>query len=154
MTVSLIASVIEQLEAATVGSKKLDNAIYMEALGNPDRIGLCLHCGSGRMLGFWHSMPEYTSSLDAALSLVPREKAPGVKMEFTVAGPLICYCGHGEALGYVAECFPFATHSHAPTPALALCIAALKAMLDLESRAPSPGQGNAAKRDGERGVRA
>jgi hypothetical protein len=110
---------IARLEAATEGSRELDIAVG-RAAGEEVDLERDQH---GRPLfrlarDAWGILPHYTTSLDAALTLVPE-------------GHLHWYVGRWP-IGYRAEiCRHHQTPPHIPmigaTPALALCIAALRA---------------------------
>ena len=103
-----LAALIARLEAAERGSRALDIDIYYDALGNPDEVGFCKHCGSHRFV----VMPEFTSSIEAALMLVPRDSM------WDVESRGMAYVGPANA--------PSRQFHRGATPALALCIAALK----------------------------
>lgn len=94
---------IARLEAASEGSRELDKsiAITVGTYQAPDR---------GDPYGSWL---RYTSSLDAALTLVP-------EFCFVKTSPRGATAGCN---GHICA----TTAATAPTPALALCIAALKA---------------------------
>lgn len=136
---------IAELEAASEGSRELDAAIWQ--LADPKAFKLCE--SNSRALGNrdWtedeaaqqaHSRakrfaPAYTTSPDAALTLVPEDPAnPGKPMlwsvsydEDGVAGPR----GYCAALGKGYHGPQFIYGHSAKSPALALCIAALKSRL-------------------------
>ena len=107
-----MSDLIAKLEAASEGSRELDTLVCEVKGACPDGVrfcpGLC---------------PSYTTSLDAALTLVPE----GYRYRF--------WAHHTGVSG--ASVFPHGggtlSRAHdAPTPALALCIAALKARTDPE----------------------
>ena len=121
---------IARLEAATEGSRELDAAIYYGVLrkcrhehlkesGAQSDTGFdCLHCGAdswgnlgryGQRLHDQH--PHYTTSIDAALTLVPE------KCAFSISFVL-------KANVWIAK---YRIEAIAPTIPLAICIAALKA---------------------------
>ncbi len=102
-------TLIERLEAATAGSRELDAEIA-HAIGafKPKPV-------TARDENFWTQ--HYTSSLDAALSLVPD------------GFDYIVYRVDGECCAEVGPpgSFGFTKCVGTPTAVLALCIAALKA---------------------------
>ncbi len=99
---------IADLEAAAVGSRKLDRTIYW-SLGFPfPRTG-----------DMEKVIPLYTTSLDAALTLVPEEFVWQVKTDF---GPIAWAALSGHQGIFWGD-----TKSEALTPALAVCIASLRA---------------------------
>lgn len=132
---SVFADLIARLEQATEGSRELDAAIA-RAIGNKVETIIVpeghpvFAAGGGlefmvRPDGSRSSVPPYTTSLDAALTLVPEgwrvaEMKDGIPSD---AGPYChvrLWCPVNSALG----------HRHGAsgiTPALALCIAALRA---------------------------
>ena len=103
-----IKPLIAELEQAKEGSRKLDNAI--ESLmpfpkpTNPDEV-----------VGY---PPYYTTSLDAALTLVPEGWSYMIEGGLSTQSPS-AYLAHPETEGFV--------QGIASPSALALCIAALKA---------------------------
>ena len=109
---------IAELEAAPEGSRKLDKAIYV-ALGLPitnhrnlDPQMIEIHLES--------VAPHYTTSLDAALALIPE----GSYVKITIGRDKKTWvwveCAENEAVAY-------------GNPALALCIAALRARQAMEA---------------------
>lgn len=129
-----LATLIERLEKATGPDKILDCAIHYDALGfcrhvNLDETGAqsdtgftCAQCGADSWgnkgnLGqrLYESVPTYTASIDAALTLVKDDS-------WTIAdhddnGKYFAMVGDHECLG--------------ANPAIALCIASLRARLEL-----------------------
>ena len=98
-------NLIARLEAATEGSREL----HAETAGlRWNSVGFYYHQN-----GVDHTGPNYTTSLDAALTLVPEE------FDWTLGHTNSGLTIHAQ-VGPKIECF-------ADTPALALCIAALKA---------------------------
>lgn len=95
---------IEQLEKATEPDRKLDLAIETE-IGN-------------LTLATWYNLPTYTSSIDAALTLVPEGRTVGMSLGKEGCGAWV----------EVQRDLPKIA-SACKSPALALCIAALKARL-------------------------
>lgn len=121
------ADLIAKLEAAAVGSRELDLSIWEWDRDAHVRTGrewldLCALRGG--------TVPSWTTSLDAALSLVPEGKdwdVTWLATEITIRQPE----PRAEAFVYPK---PFMTcpdeercYAEASTPALAICIAALKA---------------------------
>lgn len=110
---------IEKLEAATEGSRELDAEIAIASGTAP--VGAFRPCasldngtfGTGAY-SLW-SAPHYTSSLDAALTLVLKGFGWNVNDD----------CGDVAVFGETGE-----FRGDGRTPALALCIAALKARRD------------------------
>lgn len=124
---SPMKELIERLEKATEGSRELDCEIaFLDGwrCKTIDTIGLCWKKGdwSWTQEDYEHP-PCYTTSLDAALSLVPRGHM----------WALVCTKVVGIEAPHIAVVRPGDTDEDsrptykAPTPALALCIAALKA---------------------------
>ena len=117
---------IAKLEAATEGSRELDADIY-EAIGcevvraRKSRRGLnwCYrgHFPHGWLAIRWEKMNHLTTSIDAALTLVPE----GMFWSIDSSGSAyICQLDSGGQRGSVRV-------GDGESPALALCIAALKA---------------------------
>ena len=101
-------TLIERLEAAENGSRELDQLIARN-IG----AGAALYSDNS---GIDRAL-DYTTSLDAALTLVPKGMTFGMGWDTEIAGPYAFTGKTGEERkGYYAR-----------TPALALCIAALKA---------------------------
>lgn len=97
------AELVAKLEAATEGSRELDYAVEMSRYDPETMYALNLKLSG--------DLPHYTTSLDAALTLVPEG-----------------YCWSiGFAGRTIANVWKTPTPSKGGTPALALCIAALKA---------------------------
>lgn len=126
-----IAEVIARLERATEGSRELDyaiwDALYPPKIGGGEDLPRDFGFVRGQPLTDCYA-PEYTCSLDAAVSLVPEG--------------WFWRCGrtsHNAGWAYVSKCFDPLPHEEAAffrptdtTPALALCIAALRARLAKE----------------------
>lgn len=105
------ADLIEKLEKATGPDRKLDSAIVDFLVGMPrTAIG-----GDAR----------YTSSIDAALTLVP--EGARVWLELNTAD----FKPHGAWVG--GDYSHRKNYSRTATPAIALCIAALRARASLQS---------------------
>lgn len=100
---------IKRLEAASEPSRELDEAICV-AVGRP------LTFDDGVVSGC--NVKPYTSSIDAALMLVPEGFAWAVAMDLTAKG---AHAGLHRRFPYTAA------DGKAKTPALAIVIAALKA---------------------------
>jgi hypothetical protein len=117
-------TLIARLEAAMGPSRELDLRICRDVLdgeplghaaGMPDEL---LLVAQGRLA----PMPRYTASLDAALTLVPVGYC--WKLRHAYAAQAVVWqidCEYDEGSGRI---LPFGEHR---TPAIALCIAALKA---------------------------
>lgn len=93
---------IAKLESATEGSRELDRAIHSHIRGVEEFL-----------LSTW---PAYTTSLDAALTLVPEG------WHWNVGDVGLAWVGTHESATKIVR-----HDGDAHTPALALCIAALKA---------------------------
>ena len=116
---------IAELEAAAAGSRKLDKAIYV-ALGLPitnhrnlDPQMIEIHLES--------VAPRYTTSLDAAVSWVPEECCWEISVDPDWEGKIppsavVCPIGESPQRRILAS-----------TPALALCVAALRAGQAMEA---------------------
>ncbi len=117
----MMDKLIAELEAATEGSRQLDFAIYL-ALGLPITNKANL---TSRMIAVHleNVSPRYTTSLDAALTLVPE----GWRWE-------AADYGGGDQDGPRAELWHGVHHYGAfgGTPVLAVCIAALRARQAME----------------------
>lgn len=111
--------VIAKLEAASEGSRELDEAIGEALLNGRER--------NPKPYGAWAELvSEYTTSLDAALTLVPE----GWKT-YAVDGPAIDHDGLWTWMLVAGE---RGTHGTSHCPTLALCIAALKARREGDNR--------------------
>lgn len=114
-------SLISRLEESTEGSRELDTDLFQAFAGDDWHkayIRAQEPCGCPHDMAVEearHYAPRYTTSLDAAIALVER-LLPGWWWEIDAAGNATVF----KAPRYVVE--------HAATPALALCLAALKAM--------------------------
>jgi len=109
---------IARLERATEGSRELDFEIaeYLDKIGVKYATTIEGHT------------PEWTQSLDAALSLVPEPKklAWGVGTMKRDGDPKITYAANCRRFGRIDAGQPL-FDAEAATPALALCVAALRA---------------------------
>lgn len=92
------ADLIARLEAATGPDRELDHTIDMTITGE-----------------WTYYAPEYTRSIDAALTLLPDNTG------------LILYCILGKKPSVSTQRYEWDDHVSAATVPLALCIAALKA---------------------------
>jgi len=127
---------IARLEAATEGSRELDAMIHVEVawlpgtLSKEERAAVLENCvrkpvacdGCGRSES---RCPPYTTSLDAALTLVPEiaTTAWSISQNPDRNNPGPC----GVVMPDITSVFTRDGEAFAATPALALCIAALKA---------------------------
>lgn len=151
-----IAGLVQRLEAAEVGSRELDAQVWCIENGSTFKKMLPVPGFPGRHFSFRTSVGDigfhgrdqapvhhYTTSLDAALALAERV-LPGMCVENLgemrdsgrMTGHWLCQLGPRgprrrlteitvEALRAVADANPLVS---APTPALALCIAILRAV--------------------------
>jgi len=107
---------ITRLKLATEGARDLDGRIS-RAIDIPDLV----HDEHGWWIdsesGTWKNVTDYTTSLDAALTLVPDDWHWYVGTNEEGPDAIIWYPGD----------YRLAVKATASTPALALCIAALKA---------------------------
>ena len=135
---------IARLEAASEGSRELDAAIRFAVAGDMTRCnfdegcyhGDCVPPGCGGWLGIhderksypcdWRDderLPRYTTSLDAAMGLVP--EGWGVGLDIIGGGAVACLTLPGNSfLGDRGDTDLYGRSKSAP---LALCIAALRA---------------------------
>ena len=118
---------IERLESAAIGGRDLDAEIALAIgyvterdgnlfFGNKDHTTLVLECDYYDHGGAAPELPHYTTSLDAAMTLVP-DGYGAVSASLNERGASSMRIGHPYVFGNGA------------TPALALCIAALKARM-------------------------
>lgn len=142
-----ISSLIKRLEEAESGSRELDADIY-EAIGyevkrHSKRVSGAYTTRTTKAFcyldgGRWLAMDHLSTSLDAAVALAGR-LLPGWRIEnlcewdhavLRERGPWMCDLverGKDCTSGKSAKC------AHAPTPALALCLATLRALLAQET---------------------
>lgn len=110
-----LADIIAKLEQATEGSRELDAEIaaatWDGAQVSKTRPWLVTQHGINR------DPPRYTTSIDAARTLVPKSKA--IALDIFADGTALCGLEDSPDLTNGTDVYP--------TPALALCIAALKA---------------------------
>lgn len=114
----MTADLMARLEAAVEGSRELDEAIA-DALGwmRGGEFWWKPPGGDYRM-----GAPGFTQSLDAALTLVPDGYSPNI------SGPVLHRPVWGCDMRLLrTNSFPDGLGRSAPTPALAVCISALKA---------------------------
>lgn len=130
-----LSDLITRLEQATAGSRELDAAIWTmhdpEVFGHVQRIALALNRESLARQTSHIEMrsPHYTTSLDAALMLVPE----GMTYQLWGAElPLRSRPGAAIFAPGAGQSMPGLRMYSAPTLALALCIAALKARQEME----------------------
>ena len=144
-----LAALIAKLEAATEGSRELDAEIRFHVADDMNRCnfdegsyhGDCDEPGCGGWLGLhderrsypqrWQDderLPRYTTSLDAALTLVPVDPKGGW---YWRVGHSSLYRGWAHLNRYHPDNCDTGdeTSGNAATPALALCIAALRARM-------------------------
>jgi hypothetical protein len=111
------AGILERLEAAQEGSREMDLAIWRAVgEGAPDRVQWDIENYYLRGIA-----PHYTTSLDAALQLVPEEVYRRLFIETSHPAKAGFIETHDEIKG------PSGLYFEAATPALAVCVAALKA---------------------------
>ena len=117
-------SLIAKLEKAPEGSRELDRSIH-EWLMDPEQVAPF----SSR----WDAIPHYTTSLDAARTLVPEEWMVASISEFIRSGGkgsgvmLIRTADAEKELAEIANPWDALHRTEAATPALALTAASLKA---------------------------
>lgn len=130
-----MTNLIEKLETATEGSRKLDEKIAFQLQWRPETVAskasFASHERKHDYVTAWiaHApwradwpIPSYTTSLDAAMTLIPFD-AEGHRM----CTLLECYSdgtGNASVIPFVGE---QVWSRKVATPVLALCIAALKA---------------------------
>lgn len=109
-----LAALIEKLEQAKEGSRELDAEIA-KLVGTEHGPREVVRVESRSIDSYPEVAPHYTESLDAALTLVPKGHG-AVSASINERGPSSMRIGHPYVCG------------NAATPALALVIAALKAL--------------------------
>lgn len=107
-----LSALIARLEAAEVGSRELDKAV-------------CDALNWRRTDGVWTFPAPVSQSLDAALALAERV-LPGWRV-FGISDERDFQVSRGWGAGVGEKTGPGIQHAKAPTPALALVIAILKA---------------------------
>jgi len=118
----VIDELIARLEAATVGSRELDAEIWLSIMKNGESMLMALR-----------ESPHYTASLDAALTLVPEGWAWELDWDKDGDATPAWSTWSASAFCHPADRDPQNPHCprgmsrKAKTPALALCIAALRA---------------------------
>jgi hypothetical protein len=118
-----MTDLIERLEAATEGSRELDALIHATTLSLgrdywPDERGRVVeYTGLRKIL---HRAPHYTTSIDAALTLVPEGWGWSVNDDSEA-----CLTLPGN--GFLSDRGDIELYGRSATPAIALCIAALRA---------------------------
>lgn len=117
-----MSGLVEKLEAAEGGSRELDEAIWL-ACGLERKVSGPVDAGKGVWAG-----PHVSYSLDAALALAERVIA--------VRGPIdISIMGSAQVVILDADpCRDAIAEAYGNTPALALCIAILRALNLNETR--------------------
>ncbi len=132
-----MSNLIAKLEATTKGNRELDDEIENAVYGPPTPSG---NFGDKKILFYDHRngasysiSPAYTTSLDAALTLMPEGKFElrgphkGIpKGPFFIASITPNNAGKGN-VGEAGNWVPRMFHAEGATPALAMCSAALKA---------------------------
>ena len=141
-----LTNLIERVEAATGADRKIDAAICAalriipeserqpELAGDIEADGAAVvvwhKAGSVRMLKY--SPPDYTASLDAAIALVEKvlpDHGWFLRRDDTDANGRRAAPIYNAALLYPDALRVIAASGQRPTPALALCLALLKAKL-------------------------
>lgn len=112
-----ITSLIEKLEGAEVGSRELGNLVL--AATNPYKSGPYAHWHTAAMEFDWSN--EITTSLDAALALAERVIKVRGPIELSIMGSCVATILSDD------PCANGLGHAFGNTPALALCIAILRA---------------------------
>jgi len=136
-----LSELIERIEAASEGSRELDALIHFSVDGKwigrlptwpPSKVyrpametGLYMVVeGDGYFYG--DSVPHYTASIDAAMTLAPQGDDHWPQIIYTSTNPNNAHRQMDRAEIWVKGRSK-ANRGHARTPALALCAAALKA---------------------------
>lgn len=115
----MTAELITRLESADGPDRELDWAIA-ESLGwTRCQVGQVIACYAPGDPHMKAGAPRYTASIDAALTLVPDEYLLGILAELENGRWTTKLLNRREIAGLLPE--------SGPTPALALCIAALRA---------------------------
>lgn len=119
-----IEALIEKLSAATGPDRDIDGALVEVFATHPPlwkrKRGSTSEWGNDHPLSSWDA-PRYTASLDAALALVEK-KLPGWDWEV-----------HNNGLARLLSPEGNSIYANAPTPALALCLALLRALQAMEA---------------------
>ena len=122
-----LAELIARLEAATEGSRELDAEIGAHP-ATPS-CGVRKGAAKERVVEAADThdpplvnLPHYTTSIDAALTLVPEGMEWALSNHGQTGAEQLCWAGVFGSPFIGSEC-----DSHAATPVLALCIAALRA---------------------------
>jgi hypothetical protein len=116
---------IAKLEAATKGSRELDLDLWWECKANRGSSNSPMPEDYRRSNLKMNDAPRYTTSLDAAMTLVPEGWSIGLG-DLRSYNPII-WRAHLRDHNNPSASTRDWKEGHAPTPALALCIAALKA---------------------------
>lgn len=116
-------SLIKRLESATEGSRELDWAIHFTLHPRMDA-----NVPIGPADPLWAIVPRYTSSIDAALTLVPEGYMVHLNIRHGKDGGAGAFVGTDwDTNKPWFKGFDNEDIEHEQPPALALCIAALKA---------------------------
>ena len=113
-----MTDLIKQLEAATEGSRNLDAAIAEVAVWHPGRAEELQEAGHAFYDTAKSMCACYTTSIDAALTLVPEDFSWRLQQTLGKPGGMAALVGPDDQVG---------DYHIGATPALALCIAILKA---------------------------
>ena len=107
-------NIVEMLESADVGSREIDEKIAK-------LVGWVRTTADGKHLRGYAYCPNYTTSMDTALTLVPDGGDWQMPLPFHEYNNKLFRCEiYGKGYVYV--------YGVAPTPALAICIAVMKAI--------------------------
>ena len=131
-TRSELEALLERLEGAKEGSNALDVMLEV-AFFQPSRVAVdCRANAAGTKVIYTYANPEkdtygtswardYSTSIDAAVTLTGR----------VLEGAHVAFCTHPKLTGWLASVGSWADRSHAdaPTPALALCKALVRALI-------------------------
>jgi len=144
-----VRELLEKIEAATGPDREIDTAIWLQMTPGATRSQWSyIHKASGRECFVDETRdetrrlittPAYTASIDAAVGLVER-MLPGrdVNLEIGNVGPdRVTDAYISGADGYFEEPKTPDAHGYGLTPALALCAALIRALIEQENRAPA-----------------
>lgn len=120
-----LSPLIEKLKAAEAGSRELDAEIA-KALGQPHGMREEVDVES-RTIIEWDCTGRYTTSLDAIVALV-EEKLPGHHWSVSRQCEYPALAGRDHRFAAFVGNYGTPKRAEGPTPALALCIALLRAM--------------------------
>ena len=116
-----MTDLMAHLEAATEGSRKLDEAIAFSLYPDLRRDGDRFYIDDIQVY-----VEDYTTSIDTALTLIPTNCYPTM-LTWNSMGGSTGYCKMKIRGPFEKHDWHSDVHGKARTPALALCIAALKA---------------------------